>query len=103
MATSSNPTSGPVKPNIFLGVTSALNIDKPTKKDLVATKNMIAAMQPHKVFDTPEGCHLRRKVLLELEKMAKEWIKEMTLSQGLLTMILFVILQNKNNDFLRNI
>ena len=89
--TSSNPTGGSVRTSIFLGVTSALNIDKPTQKDLVATESMIAAMQPHKVFDTQEGCHLRRKVLLELEKMAKEWIKEMTLSQGML-MIFFLII-----------
>ncbi|KAI6649319.1 Poly(A) polymerase type 3-like [Oopsacas minuta] len=78
----STATNGPVRPNIFLGVTSTLNIDKPTLEDLRATENMITAMQPHKVFDTPEGCSQRRKVLLELEKMAKEWIKEMTLLQG---------------------
>ena len=66
----------------FLGVTSALNLDLPTPDDLKATEEMIAAMQPHRVFDTIEGINQRRKVLLELEKMAKEWIKEMTLLQG---------------------
>ena len=80
----SPPTSsnGPANSGRFLGVTSALNLAPPTAEDLKATEEMIAAMQPHKVFDTQEGCSQRRKVLLELEKMAKEWIKEMTLLQG---------------------
>ena len=89
----SPPTSsnGPGKSNKFLGVTSALNLDPPTADDLNSTESMIAAMQPHKVFDTQEGCSQRRKVLLELEKMAKEWIKEMTLLQGMFGIHLYNI------------
>ena len=77
-----NTTNGSVKTPKTLGVTSALNLDFPTEHELKATQEMVDAMRPHKVFDTTEGCRHRVKILVELEKMAKEWIKEMTLFQG---------------------
>ena len=60
-----------------------ISVDPPTEHDLALTESLEKELRAHKLFEPPEESATRVRVLKELERMVKEWIRDVSIKKGL--------------------
>ncbi|XP_078591814.1 poly(A) polymerase beta-like [Branchiostoma floridae x Branchiostoma japonicum] len=70
-------------PRKYPGITSPISLSEPTKFDIDLNVKLVNTLKPYNVFDTEEGLTHRMVVLGKLNKLVKEWIKQVSLAKNM--------------------
>jgi len=73
-----NATSGKT-----LGMTAPISLAPPDQSDLDRTAQLVKAMEPHDVFETEEELNHRMEVLARLNRLVKQWIRDVSLEKNM--------------------
>ncbi|XP_071963960.1 poly(A) polymerase beta-like [Antedon mediterranea] len=65
------------------GITSPISLAEPRPEDLKLTSDLVEAMKPHGVFEDDTELAHRVDVLLKLDTMVKQWIKDISLKKNM--------------------
>ncbi len=70
-------------PTRFLGMTAPLSLTPPDAVDRERTDRLVAAMEPHDVYETEAELNHRMEVLASLNSLVKTWIRDLSLEKNM--------------------
>ena len=67
----------------YLGMTPPISLAYPNHDDIERTKALERLLEQHGVFESESELNLQMEVLVHLNQLVKQWIKDLSLEKGM--------------------